>query len=116
MRKMVGGLEGWIYGDVFVVVVALRRGCGMRLVLRDFYGWFVLPEAVRMGPEVADVLRLVSQMVESVMESLRGRRDVLGLERWIFLGNCGWRKGVLAVNLGSRLGEFARSQIEFVGG
>ena len=56
-------------------------------------------------------------MVELVMESLRRReRNVLGLESWIYLGDCGWRKGVWVVSLGSRLGESARSRIEFVGG
>ena len=69
-----------------------------------------------MGPEVVDVSRLENQMVELVMGSLRRRRDVLGLESWIFVENCGWRKGVWAVSLGSRLGESARSRIEFAGG
>ena len=55
-------------------------------------------------------------MVELVMESLRGRGNVLGLESWIFRGECGWRKGVWVVSLVSRLVESARNQIEFVGG
>ena len=69
-----------------------------------------------MGLEVVDALRLESRMVELVRESLRIEWNVLGLESWIFLGDCGWRKGVWVVSLGSHLGESARSRIEFVGG
>ena len=77
-----------------VVLVVVRRICGMTLVVRGLYWWFVLPEVARMGLEVVDVSRLEIQMAELVMESLRRRMDVLGLASWIFLENCGWRKGV----------------------
>lgn len=88
----------------------------MRLAVRRFHQWIFLLEAVRMGLEVVDVLRLESQMVELVMESLKRGRNVLRLESWIFPGGCGWRKGVWVASLGSRLGQSARNQIEFVGG
>ena len=108
---------GWVvFGDVFVVLGAVRRRCGMRLVVRCFHLEIFLPEVARMGLEVVDVLRLESRMVELVMESLRRRRGVLGWESWIFRGDCGWRRGVWVVSLGSHLGEFAKSRIEFAGG
>lgn len=117
-RNMVLGL-GWRgFGDVFVVVMVVRRRRGMRsvVVVRGFHWELVLLEAVRMAPEVVDVLRLESRMVELVMESLRRRRDASGLESRIFLGNCDARRGVWVVSLGSHLGESARSRIGFVGG
>ena len=50
---------GWlVFGDVFVVLVAVRRRCGMKLGVRRFRQWIFLREAVRMGLEVVDVLRL----------------------------------------------------------
>ena len=63
---------GWLlFGEVFGDLAAVRRRCGMRLVVRRSRQEIFVPEAGRMGLEVVDVWRLESQMVELVMESLR---------------------------------------------
>ena len=108
---------GWLFfDDVFGVLVVVKKRCRRKLVVRRFHQEIFLLGLVRMELEVGDVLRLESRMVELVMESLRRRRDVLELGSWRFPGDCGWRKEGSVVSLGSHLGEFARSRIEFVGG